>query len=173
MITLEEIKEYFGKECKTFPEVTEVNDSLSEKTKYILYKIGVPNYSGYGGDYITLDKLQIINGRYLKYATRKGDEEYYSECIDLVTGKIVFNLNYEGDDNEFHILNSNLEFFLKYTYTDVKFRDEIKIPQKLGDYSKNHSKYAEELKKQLLQINNDVEQGSWADLIEEMDLGVI
>lgn len=173
MITLEEIKEYFGEKCKTFPEATEVNDRLSEKTKHILYKIGLPSYSGYGGDYIVLDALQIINNRYLKFATRKGDEEYYSECIDLFTEKIVFNLNYEGNNNEFHVLNSNLEFFLKYTYIYVKFKNEIKIPQKLGDYYKNHSKYAKELKRQLLQINKDVEEGSWGDLIEEMDLGVI
>ena len=173
MITLEEIKEYFGKECKTFPEVTEVNDRLSEKTKQILYKIGLPNYSGYGGDYITLDRLEIINNRYLKYGTRKRDSEYYSECIDMFTGEIVFNLNYEGDNNEYHFWNSNLEAYLKYVYTYTKYVNEFEIPQKLGDYYKNHSKYAKELKRQFLQINKDVENGCWANLIEEMDLGVI
>ena len=55
----------------------------------------------------------------------------------------------------------------------MKFRLEIKIPQKLGEYYKNHSKYAKELKKQFLEINKDVNNGSWADLIEEMNLGVI
>lgn len=173
MITLEEIKEYFGEECKTFPEVTEVNDRLSEKTKQILYKIGLPNYSGYGGDYVMLDRLQIINNRYLKYGSRKGDGECYSECIDMFTGKVVFNLNYEGDNNEYHVLNTDLESNLKYVYIYARFRTEIKIPQKLGFYYKNHSQYAKELKRQLLQINDDVKNECWANLIEEMDLGVI
>ncbi|THD32147.1 hypothetical protein [uncultured Flavobacterium sp.] len=173
MITLEEIKEYFGEECKTFPEVTEVNDRLSEKTKYILYEIGLPSYSGYGGDYIMLDRLQVINNRYLKYGTRRGDLAHYSECIDMFTSEIVFNLNYEGDNDEYHVLNTDLESSLKYVYVYVRFRAEIKIPQKFGEYYKNHSQYAKELKRQLLQINDDVKNETWANLIEEMDLGVI
>lgn len=38
---LEEIKEYFGEECKTFPKINVVDDKLSGKAKKILYQIGL------------------------------------------------------------------------------------------------------------------------------------
>lgn len=178
MIKLKEIKEYFGENLKTYPKIdARVDNKLSSITKKILYEIGLPNYHGYGGDYIMLDKLQLLEGQYLQFATRDFDEEYYKECIDLNTGKIVFNLKFDyartKGDEEYHIINSDLESYLMYTYIYDKFRKEVKISEKLGDYDENHSKYAEELKRQLLEINNDVNFGSWADLIEEMDLGVI
>lgn len=171
-MTLEAIKNFFGEKCKVFQEAKTVENKLSSKTKQILHEIGLPDYEGYGGSYIMLDKLELIDNKYLKYGTRKGDEEYYSECIDTETGKIVFNLSYDGN-NDYYTLNSDLESYLNYVYVYVKFKLEVKIPQKLGEYHKNHSKYAKELKNQLLKINNDVNEGSWADLIEEMDLGVI
>lgn len=178
MIKIEEVKDYFGNTLKTFPKVeTAINDKLSATTKKILYEIGLPNYHGYGGDYIMLDNLQLVDKQYLQFATRDFDEEYYKRCIDLNTGKVVFNLKFdyarkEGDET-YHILNSDLETYLKYIYIYDKFRNEVKIHEKLGAYDDNHSKYAKELKKQLLNINSDVNFGSWADLIEEMDLGVI
>ncbi len=178
MLKLEELKEYFGNSCKTFPKAdTTIDNKLSSTTKEILYEIGLPNYHGYGGDYIMLDKLQIIDGQYLQFATRDFDEEYYRRCIDLNSGKIVFNLKFDyariKGDEIYHVLNSDLESYVKYIYVYDKFRKETLMPEKLGDYDEEHSKYAKELKKQLLQINNDVNFGSWADLIEEMDLGVI
>ena len=176
-MNLEEIKAYFGEECKVFPNMEEVEGKLSVKTKKILYEIGLPNYKGYGGEYIMLDKLQLIDNKYLQFATRILDEDYYKECIDLETGKVVFNLKfdytrYDGDEI-YYVLNFDLESYLKYIYIDIIFHKEVRIPQKLGNYYKHHSKYAKELKSRLLKINNDVNNGSWADLIEEMDLGVI
>lgn len=172
MIILEKIKDYFGEQCKIFPKLTTVDAKLSAKTKQILYEIGLPDYKGYAGDYIMLDKLQIIDNKYLQFATRVFDEDFYKRCIDLETGQIVFNLSYDGN-KDYHILNSNLEAYLNYVYIDNIFHKEITIPQKLGDYHKNHSKYAKELKRQFLDKNKDVNTGSWADLIEEMNLGVI
>ncbi|MAN28066.1 MULTISPECIES: hypothetical protein [Mesonia] len=172
MINLEEIKEYFGKECKTFPKLNKTDAKLSVTSKEILYEIGLPTYSGYGGDYIMLDELQLLEKRYLKFATRDFDEEYYSRCIDLKTDTVVFNLSYDGN-KEYHFLNSDLESYLRYVYIYIKYMEEIETPEKLGNYHENYSKYAKELKERLLTINQDVNQGSWADLIEEMDLGVI
>lgn len=178
MIKLEEIKAYFGDSCKTFPKAeTGIDSKLSDKTKKILYEIGIPNYKGYGGDYVMLNELRIIDNQYLQFATRDFDEEYYKECIDLKTGKVVFNLKfdyarYDGDEN-YHVLNSDLESYLMYIYIYRRFVDEFVMTDKLGDYYENHSKYSKELKKRLLQINKDVNDGDWANLIEEMDLGVI
>ncbi|MGB7500591.1 MAG: hypothetical protein WA897_11985, partial [Moheibacter sp.] len=172
MIKIEDIKAYFGDACKIFPKAkAEIDNKLSIKTKKILYEIGFPNYKGYGGDYVMLDNLQLIDNQYLQFATRDFDEDYYKECIDLKTGKVVFNLSYDGNKN-YYVLNSDLESYLMYVYVYVKFRLEVKIPEALGDYDKNHSKYAKELKNRLLQVNKDVNDGDWANLIEEMDLGV-
>lgn len=178
MIQLEEIKEYFGDAIKIFPKAgAAIDDKLSQTTKQILYEIGLPDYHGYGGDYVMLDKLQLIENQYLQFATRDFDEEYYKECVDLNTGKVVFNLKFDyartKGDEIFHVLNSDLESYLKYVYIFDRYRKDIEIPEKLGDYDNEHSKYAKELKRQLLNINNDVNSGSWADLIEEMELGVI
>lgn len=178
MTNLEEIKNYFGSAMKTFPKTTTaIENKLSDKAKKILYEIGLPNYHGYGGDYIMLDKLSLVENKYLQFATRDFDEEYYKECIDLHTGEVVFNLQFDyarvKGDEKYHILNTDVETYLQYIYIYDRFRKEIKIPEKLGDYDDYHSKYAKELKRQLLEINNDVNAGSWSNLIEEMDLGVI
>ncbi|MCG3165572.1 MAG: hypothetical protein POELPBGB_01340 [Bacteroidia bacterium] len=178
MITLEEIKVYFGDACKTFPKTEkEIESKLTLETQKILYEIGLPNYKGYGGDYIMLEKLQLIDNQYLQFATRDFDEEYYKQCIDLKTGKVVFNLRFDyarsDGDEKYYVLNSDLESYLRYVFVFRKYMDEIELPQKLGDYSENHSKYSKELKTRLLKINNDVNAGFWANLIEEMDLGVI
>lgn len=173
MVGLEEIKEYFGNSCKIFPKSDiAIYSKLSSKTKTILYEVGIPNYKGYGGEYIVLDKLRLIDNKYLQFA-KESFFENYLRCIDLETGNI-FNINtYPDNSIEKYTINSDLESYLKYVYIYDRFRKEIKIPEELGDYDENHSKYAKELKKRLLQVNNDVNDGSWANLIEEMDLGVI
>lgn len=172
MIPLQTIKEYFDGGCKTFAKLAVADAKLSAETKRILYEIGIPNHKGYAGDYVMLDALQLVDSNYLQFATRDFDEDFFRECIDLKTGKVVFNLSYDGN-KDYHFVNTDLESYLRYVYTYAKYMNEIEIPQKLGDYRKSYSKYAKELNKQFLAINKDVATGFWADLIEEMDLGVI
>jgi hypothetical protein len=119
-----------------------------------------------------LDKLKLIDDRYLQFA-KESFFENYLRCIDIETGDVVNINSYPDNSIEKYIINSDLEAYLYYLYVYIKYMDEIETPEKLGDYDENHSKYAEVLKKQLLSINNDVNFGSWADLIEEMDFGVI
>ena len=161
-MNLEEIKTYFGERMVTFPE-TQVN--LNETQSNILYNIGLPNYNGYGGTYIMLDKLELIDNRYLKFATRKGDENTYFRFLDTVTGHVV----YKSFDSNYALINTSLENYLIYIFKKVK------LPQKLGLYyeNDNHQKYANELKKRFLEHNDDVEKGSWFSLIEEMGYGII
>lgn len=93
MATLDEIKAYFGANCKIFPHIeTMIDSKLSATTKKVLYEIGLPNYKGYAGDYIMLEKLKLIDKQYLQFATRDLDEDSYKRCIDLKTGKVVFKL---------------------------------------------------------------------------------
>lgn len=173
MIKLEEIKTYFGDSCKTFPKAeTGIDSKLSNKTKKILYEIGIPNYKGYGGEYIVSDKLQLINNKYLQFANESFFENYL-RCIDLETGNIININSYPDNSTEKYIINSDLESYLKYVYTYTRYMQEVEIPEKLGEYDENHSKYAKELKSRFLKVNNDVNDTSWWELIEEMDLGVI
>lgn len=172
MITLEEIKEYFGDQCKTVPKSSNLDSKLSAKTKEILYEVGMPNFKGYGGEYIILDKLELTDNKYLKFS-KESFFENYARYIDLETNNIININSYPDGSTEKFIINSDLESYLQYIYIYIKYMNEIEIPEKLGDYDENHSEYAKELKKQLLTVNSDVNTGSWADLIEEMDLGVI
>lgn len=172
MKELVEIKEYFGEHCKTFPKLSDIDSKLSSKTKKILYEVGMPNYKGYGGEYKCLDKLQLLNNQYVLFA-QESFFENQKRYIDLETGNII-NINTFPDGSESkYIVNSDLESYFRYIYIYDRFRKEVKIPEKLGDYDENHSKYAKELKKQFLKVNNDVNDTSWWELIEEMDLGVI
>lgn len=165
---LQEIKKYFGNNMVLF-ENNNITSKLSEKEKEILFQIGLPNYNGYAGTYIMLPKMELIDNRYLKFATRKGDESEYSEYIDLETKNIVFRFYSE----KYNYLNSNLETYLKYLYAISFFSRNIKNQQKLGDYFGNSEKYAKELEKRLLKINDDVKKGSWSALIEEMSYGLV
>ena len=164
---LQNIRQFFGTRMVIFNTIAE--HRLTPVEKDILFNIGMPDYNGYGGTYLMQSNLSIIDGHYLKFATRKGDETEYSEFIDLQNHKIVFRFYSE----EFSFLNSNLEAYLNYLYIYEKNFTEVIDPEKFGNYELNHQKYADELKKRLLQYNDDVLKGSWSALIEEMGYGVI
>jgi hypothetical protein len=168
-MNLQEIKTYFEDRMVTFPEIASID--LTETQKMIFYTIGLPNYGGYGGHYKMLDKLDLIENRYLKFGTRENDEDTYFEYLDLKTGNIVFKFL----DNEYNLLNTNLESYLVYVYIYMKFAKEVKWPQKFGAYyeNKNYKKYAIELNRRFLEWNDDVKKGTWSGLIEEMSYGVI
>lgn len=164
---LQIIKQFFGTKMIVFNNITEAR--LTNIEKDILFNIGLPNYNGYGGSYVMLPKLSIISGRYLKFATRKGDEKEFSEFLDLDTHQIVFKFFSE----EYNLLNTSLEAYLNYLYIYKKNFKEVIDPEKFGSYELNHQKYADELKKKLLEYNDDVLKGTWSALIEEMGYGVI
>ncbi len=168
MMDLQIIKDYFEDRIVTFAEL---NIELTSKQAEILYTIGLPNYSGYGGTYKILDKLELINNRYLKFATREEDEETYFEFLDLKTGHVVFQFL----DKEYNLLNTSLESYLIYIYIYETFWDEVIETELYGIYeeNENHQKYADELNRRFLEWNDDVEKGSWSALIEEMGYGVI
>ncbi len=169
MISLQTVRDHFRDRLKVFPETTSIQ--LSDKQAEILHTIGLPNYKGYGGTYIMLNTLELIDNRYLKFATREDDEDTYFEFLDLKTGHVVFQFL----DKEYNLLNTSLESYLIYIYIYMRFAKEVKLPQTLGIYqeNENHQKYADELNRRFLEWNDDVEKGSWSALIEEMGYGVI
>ena len=165
---LQEIKNYFGDKMVLFNKNSDIDHLLNAKEKEILFKIGIPNYNLYG-QHVMLKDIELINERYLKFGTREHDENDFFLFIDTKNHNIVFK--FLGD--EYNFLNTDLESYLMYIYLYKIFAKEIKIPQKLGPYYENHEKYALELAKQFLTINEDFKKGAWSNLIEEMGYGVI
>ncbi|AIL44120.1 hypothetical protein [Elizabethkingia anophelis] len=153
---------------------------LTDTDKKILFEIGLPKYHGYGGIYVPVDNLILEDGKYLKIYTREGQENTYSEYINVYNHEVVFKNDY-NDKKQYFYLNKDIESYLKYTQLYEDFRLNVKIPEKLGSYwgslqeGGNHEQYAAELKRRFLEVNNDVEKSieGWGMLIEEMDLGVI
>lgn len=168
---LQEIKQYFGEKNILFEKNKIIESKLNEKEKEILFSIGLPNYNGYAGDYIMIPKLEMIEGRYIQFSTRRGDEKEYFRYIDFKTKNIVFKFY----SKEYNYLNKDLESYLRYIYTDQKFFDDFVVSDFFGDYDdpRNREKYAKELERQFLAINDDVKKGSWSALIEEMGYGLV
>ena len=165
---LQKIKNYFGEQMTVFPEA-EVE--LSETQANILYDIGIPSYN-ISYKYVCYNKLTLESNRYLKLGTREEDKDSYSTCLDLQTGKVVFRFL----NNEYNLLNTSLENYLICIYIYDKYWNEVEKPQIYGPYinNENHKKYSAELKRRLLEHNNDVNEGTpWSSLIEEMEHGVI
>ena len=166
---LQLIKQYFSNKIVVFNHSSTIDYKLTTKEKEIFYQIGLPNYGGYGGSYIMLKDLSLIDNRYIKFATRKGDEKDYFRFLDTETHKVVFKFY----SNEYHVMNSSLEAYLNYIYIDDFFFNNVIDPEIFGNYELNHQKYADELKKKLLEYNDVVLKGTWSAMIEEMGYGVV
>lgn len=178
---IETIKNQFSDRLQIFDKskVTCSLFGLSETDEKILFEIGLPNYKGYLGDFIKVDNLTLEDGKYMKIYTKKGQENTFGRYININSNEIVYKSSFDKN-NKYHFLNKNLESYLKYIQVDEDFHQNVKIPEKLGSYwgtkeeEGNHEKYASELKRRFLEINDDVNKSEyWSFLIEEMDLGVI
>ncbi|MCL1677375.1 hypothetical protein M2T84_17615, partial [Elizabethkingia meningoseptica] len=116
------------------------------------FEIGLPKYQGYGGVYVPMDNLILEDGKYMKIYTREGQENIYSEYINVYNHEVVFKNDY-NDKKQYFYLNKDLESYLKYLQLYEDFRLNVKIPEKLGSYwgtleeDGNHEQYAAELKR--------------------------
>lgn len=166
---LQTIKRYFGNQMVIFNRLPQIENRLTDKEKEIFYQIGLPGSDSFDGRYIMLPDLKIKKDRYVYFATRSGDEEDFFMYLDLDTHEVIFHFFSEEDV----VYNTSLEAFLNYKYIYVKFFTEVRLKEVFGLYEINHMKYAEELKRRLLEYNDDVSKTVWMGLIEEMGYGVV
>lgn len=172
MIELTEIKDFFAERCKKFSKSERIENKLNKEEIEILFNIGLPNYAWYGGNYIILEKLDF-NDNKLFFATREYWEDSYKQYLNLYDKKVYFQIEYPDNSIETHVINTDLQSYFRYLYLYERYVEDIEKPEKLGNYYEHHEKYAKELKKRLLSINNDVNKGVWSEFIEEIYLGIM
>ncbi|MFB9079010.1 hypothetical protein ACFFLS_10070 [Flavobacterium procerum] len=173
-MNLLEIQEYFSNNLVKFEDNVLINN-LSKETTDILYQIGLPNHHTFGGDYEFFGNVELLDGKYLKLGTKNTFiNEPFGLCIDIETQAIIGRTNYRTEGIRTYTINKNLKTYLEYIYTDIRFRDEVILPQILGQYYQNTEKYAKELKNRLMLIDkDDINTNFWHSSIGEMELGVI
>ncbi|MBF7093523.1 hypothetical protein IUY40_18480 [Flavobacterium sp. ALJ2] len=173
-MNLTEIQEYFSGSLVLFENNEMINQHVSKETLDILYNIGLPNHTTFGGDYEFFGNVELLDGKYLKLGTKNTFiNEPFGLCIDIETQQIIGRTHYREGIRTYSI-NKNLKTYIEYLYTYIRFRNEVKIPRTLGEYHLHHKKYAQELKNRLMAIDkDDVNTDFWYSSIGEMELGVI
>lgn len=94
--------------------------------------------------------------------------EPFGLCVDIENQAVIGRTHYRTEGIRTYTINKNLKTYLEYLYTYICFRNEVKIPQTLGQYHLHHEKYALELKKRLMALDkDDVNTDFWYSCIGE------
>jgi len=174
-MNLKQIQEYFSNSLVIFANNDMINQYVSKETSDILYNIGLPNHTTFGGDYEFFGNVELLDKKFLKLGTKNTFiNEPFGLCVDIETQAIIGRTHYRTEGIRTYTINKNLKTYLEYLYTYIRFRSEVKIPQTLGQYHLHHEKYALELKSRLMAVDkDDVNTDFWYSSIGEMELGVI
>ncbi|WP_276380948.1 hypothetical protein [Flavobacterium sp. H4147] len=169
---LTEIQNFFSNNLVKFENNVLINN-LSKETANILYKIGLPNHNTFGGDYEFFGNVELLDEKYLKIGTKNTFiNEPFGLCIDIETQAIIGRTHYRTEGIRTYTINKDLKTYLEYIYIDIRFRDEVILPQILGEYYQNAEKYAQELKNRLITVDkDDIYTDFWYSSINEMEMG--
>lgn len=92
-------------------------------------------------------------------------------CIDTANGERIVAFNPDGTTR---IVNSSLQNYIACNFQLAYYYDTIEQKKKLGDYDKNHEKYAAKLREMLNEAESGIENyPAWEMTIVEKELGVM
>ena len=172
MIPIKEQIDYIKKDEITrniFVKYTNVDDfpELSESTREILKKYGLPSYEWYFPPLITDGKIRKLSNSLLLLGENKIIREKY--CIEIPTQRYI-TLSGNGEKT---LINTSIEKFIETDYLLSKYTDEIENKKIFGPYWENHEKYAKALQKLLEEAEPQIMETTWANQIDERFNGVI
>ena len=167
MATITEMTEYLGKD--RFVKFTNTDDypELDSTTKDILKNNGVLSREFTYPFLQTDGKLKKLGNGLLQIGTGRMENPF---CIDKNNKFVGYNLKTKKIRN----INSTLQKYIETLYTYRKYCVEISQKEILGDYYKNHKKYAKKLQEMLEEVEPDImKYETWNVIVFEIELGVM